>query len=226
MPRSLQPECAEPARATLRSTSNSALAPRSARAPRRARSAGSAAVARSASAIAGASPGGTSSPATRRATSSGIPERSLATTGSPLLIASISTTGMPSRLPARGRDARRDEHVGGGAAPRRPAAPVFAPSSVDAAAEAGRRDRALAARRRSGRRRSKRHVTVDAALDQQPAGLDQVGLALDLVQRADADDPQRPRRAVAVAARREAPRVDAGADDVDLLAEAPAALVD
>ena len=49
--------------------------------------------------MAAASPGGTVSPDDPSTTSSGIPDSALATTGSPALIASMSTTGMPSRLP-------------------------------------------------------------------------------------------------------------------------------
>ena len=50
-------------------------------------------------ASASSSPGGTSRPLTPSVTSSGMPDSRLATTGRPLAIASMRTTGMPSRLP-------------------------------------------------------------------------------------------------------------------------------
>src|SRR4051794_2406128 len=86
-------------RAAFRSRSKLSITRARPARPQASPSARSPASRRRASARADASPGVTSAPVTPSTTSSGIPDRRLATTGRPLAIASMSTTGMPSRLP-------------------------------------------------------------------------------------------------------------------------------
>ena len=86
--------------------------------------------------------------------------------------------------------ARRDEHVGRGAGRRRP--PRACAGRRAPRGPAGRRRRWPApGRARSGPSPTRRQRHVDAVGGQQPAGLDEVPLALDLVQRPDAQQAQR-----------------------------------
>ena len=132
----------------------------------------------------------------------------LATTGSPLLIASIRTTGMPSRRPcfvgtlgvtstsAAASSAATWSRVNAPASSTRPVSPAVGDRLLEHRA-------VLAVAHEAA-------MDVDALGGQEPAGLHEVALALDLVQRAHAHDPQRSgRRAgapVAVDARGEVAR--------------------
>ena len=139
-------------------------------------------------------------------------------------MASISTTGMPSRLPPR---------VGTLAATRTSAAVssaataslVMRPARVTRSASPWRSIRSVegrAVRSVPDEPARERHAPVG----QEPAGLDEVGLALDLVQRPDGDDPQRPVDATR-SVWHEGGRVDAAVDDLDLASRAaPAGLLD
>ena len=100
-------------RAVSVSTSRARRPRRAPLAPARTRAAAgvSASAARSAPASAAASPGAASQPHGAR-THSGSPTSSLATTRTSIAIASLTTTGIESRSPSRGDDARHREHVG------------------------------------------------------------------------------------------------------------------
>ena len=197
------------------------------RVPRRSRSAGSAARRRSASAIAGASPGGDEQAADavadelrdpgevaghhRQAAAHRLHER---------------RPGCPRACPpASARSARRGRRRP--PARRRPAPRVGRAGQHDAVAEAGGGD--LRARASPGPRPVADQAAARRRRRRRPAaGTPRPGGAWPLTSCSvpDADDPQRPRRAPAVAVRREQRRVDPGADDVDLVGEAPAALGD
>ena len=127
--------------------------------------------------MAAASPSGscgsTSRPVTPSWTSSGMPERRVATTGTPLAIASISATGMPSILPLGSRTE--------GSAKARASASVARtslgrPRSEQATRARPRRARARVAaiRSRSGPSPTSSSTTPGPALGQQGERVDQV----------------------------------------------------
>ena len=152
-----------------------------------------------------------------------MPEMRLATTGSPLLIASISTTGMPSRRPcfvgtlgatstsAAASSAATWSRVRAPASSTRPVRPACGDRALEHRAVLAVADDPA--------------VDVDALGGQQAAGLDEVALALDLVQRARR---RRSRSAPAGEPARRSPLtggakcggVDARADDVHAVGEA------